>query len=551
MTAIRALILCWAALASLAAAQPAPVADKAKAMADAFEYAQLASLSQSSITLNTIAARTARGAGPVAILERRRDALEQQQDAAVRAYEAALSDPGPEAKTKLEVARRDRERLVSEIAAIAAQVRKADPAYWDLIRPDALSLKAAQALLNPDEALLFVFTFETATYSFALTATDARWHRSALLSDPVLAESVRLLRSQIAGELTAGYMGAGFDPVLSAKLYSELIAPLDAVIGGKRRLLSVVSGPLAALPLQLLVSGNAEDAERITWLADTYRVDALASVAMLRSVRCLLADPARRHPGCSGASGRTTAAAATTAMLTGFGDPVLGPPVKDELRGANEPAGMLTRGVANRGELLKMPSLPGSRRELEAIAQSYGAARSQLFLGPQASEINVRRQLGSSRARFVIFSTHGVLASEIGELADPGLVLTPPPTAAADGTDDGYLSASEVTQLNFAGASIVLSACNTATVETGSATRNLQSLARAFQFAGARNVIASHWSVSDEATAILMSRFFATLAANPGMAEDEALYLASKNLRADPDWRSPAFWAPFSIIGVP
>ena len=48
-----------------------------------------------------------------------------------------------------------------------------------------------------------------------------------------------------------------------------------------------------------------------------------------------------------------------------------------------------------------------------------------------------------------------------------------------------------------------------------------------------------------------MSRFFATLAANPGMAEDEALYLASKNLRADPDWRSPAFWAPFSIIGVP
>ena len=62
MTAIRALILCWAALATLAAAQPAPVADKAKAMADAFEYAQLASLSQSSITLNTIAARTARGA---------------------------------------------------------------------------------------------------------------------------------------------------------------------------------------------------------------------------------------------------------------------------------------------------------------------------------------------------------------------------------------------------------------------------------------------------------------------------------------------------------
>ena len=168
------------------------------------------------------------------------------------------------------------------------------------------------------------------------------------------------------------------------------------------------------------------------------------------------------------------------------------------------------------------------------------------------TELNVRRELAKAGGmRFVIFSTHGVLASESGDLGDPGLVLTPPAKVASDGSDDGYLAASEVSQLKFRGASIILSACNTATVESGSAARNLQSLARAFQFAGARNIIASHWNVSDEATSILMSELFATLSANPGLAEDEALQMAAKTLRTDPRWRSPAYWAPFSIIGVP
>ena len=46
-------------------------------------------------------------------------------------------------------------------------------------------------------------------------------------------------------------------------------------------------------------------------------------------------------------------------------------------------------------------------------------------------------------------------------------------------------------------------------------------LARAFQYAGARSVVASLWRVADRSTAVLMTRFYTHL--RSGKPKDEAL----------------------------
>jgi CHAT domain-containing protein len=119
--------------------------------------------------------------------------------------------------------------------------------------------------------------------------------------------------------------------------------------------------------------------------------------------------------------------------------------------------------------------------------------------------------------------------------------------ASIDPANDGYLAASEVTTLQLDADWVVLSACNTA---TGDDDANLSALARAFFYAGARNLLASHWPVSDEVAPILIA---ATVAVeSPNLTRGEALQRAMRDIRMSPDhplWAHPFYWAPFVLIG--
>ena len=81
-------------------------------------------------------------------------------------------------------------------------------------------------------------------------------------------------------------------------------------------------------------------------------------------------------------------------------------------------------------------------------------------------------------------------------------------------------------------------------------------LATAFQYAGARSVVASLWRVADLSTARLMEVFYRCLAR--GMAKDEALREAQLALARAPirddderlaDFSNPYHWAAFQLIG--
>lgn len=202
--------------------------------------------------------------------------------------------------------------------------------------------------------------------------------------------------------------------------------------------------------------------------------------------------------------------------------------------------------------------IPWTGVELETIAKALGAPATRVYLGELATESAVKQDEDLKRARIVSFATHGVLPGQIGEIGEPGLIFTPPERASFE--DDGLLSASEVMQLSLNADFVVLSACNTASSNGSAQPDNLSALAGAFLYAGARGLLASHWSVPDKATTSLMVELFRYRAEHFEASRAEALQYAMRAVRTgvrddgsvlkeyDPAWAHPASWAPFSVI---
>jgi len=94
----------------------------------------------------------------------------------------------------------------------------------------------------------------------------------------------------------------------------------------------------------------------------------------------------------------------------------------------------------------------------------------------------------------------------------------------------------------------VLSACDTGRgrVVPG---EGLIGLTRALQYAGARSVVASQWQVPDQSTRTLMVAFHRLL--QTGVAKDEALRRAMRQVQAQEGTAHPYYWAAFLLTGDP
>jgi len=112
-----------------------------------------------------------------------------------------------------------------------------------------------------------------------------------------------------------------------------------------------------------------------------------------------------------------------------------------------------------------------------------------------------------------------------------------------DQKDDGNLETFEIFSLTMNPRLVVLSACQSGIgkVKGGD---EVQSLNRAFLYAGAGGVVASLWNVSDQSTFKLMDYFYDGLKAQ---AASDALKEAQIKLMKE--YPSPFYWAPFYLTG--
>lgn len=522
--------------------------------AESFTALQRADASSASQAIAQLAARTLSEAisPELGALARRREELVAKWSELDRARLLAVGggpvDPGLAAQISA---------VEAELAQIDGKLRAAAPQFFAYIRPEPMSEAEAKRLIGPDEAAMLVVPSEAGTHIMLVTDQDVNWLHSDLSEKEIEKYARRLLWFAGAGvevsEAEAVQWAdevpgdSSFDRTTAHILWRELVEPALPYLKDRKRLYIAADGILSSLPFGILVSAPPEgkdddpDALRGTrWLADDYaltQIPSLQSLALLRS-----AEKGQVGTGFSG-----------------WGDPMLAGAA--ETRGGRGRAGTgmarvfgATRsasgaGLANIAELKKLARLPGTATELNAMARAFAAPKNALHLDRAATETALK-QADLSKAGIIAFATHGLTAGEVSGAVEPGLVMTPPTEPGA--MDDGYLAASEVAQLKLAADWVILSACNTAAGDGSAGAPGLSGLARAFFYAGARNLLVSHWPVRDDVAAKLTVRTIEIARDNPDLSRPEALQQAMREIRkntAHPDWAHPNAWAPFTLIG--
>lgn len=461
--------------------------------------------------------------------------------------------------------------LGDEVEALDQQIATAVPGYFELLRPQPLSLDEARALMGPDEAALLLVPTNAGVHALAVDTRGIEWHFAPLPAEQLGALVKRLLWDvgasvEVDSETRARWELEGDGPATpfargtAYDLYRQLVAPLSARLAGKRHTFVVADGALAALPLSVLVTEAPQgqdgdpDALRATrWFGEQ---TALVQLPSLQSLKLL-----RLVAKAGGKSGD---------RFLGYGDPALegkaltrGIGDGDARRGgAQMPGYAAVSGTSEDGTpladvaaLRRMSRLPGTATELQAMARLFPGSLSTVHLANEATE--ARLKADDLRGLSVLaLSTHGLLAGESGQAGvyEPGLVLTPPGTATS--RDDGLLTAPEVAGLDIDADWVILSACNTAAASGWSDASGLSGLARAFFFAGARSLLVSHWYVRDDVASEMTVRMLTLQRDDPALSRAEALRAAMKSIRDDPaadgkvgGWSHPSAWAPFTLVG--
>lgn len=179
-------------------------------------------------------------------------------------------------------------------------------------------------------------------------------------------------------------------------------------------------------------------------------------------------------------------------------------------------------------------ALPGVELELQRIASEVPTTK---LLNESFTESNLKAAVKSSPYPVIHLATHGQFSSQ----AENTFILAWDERINAKQLDNLLRGDSKNPRpLEL----LVLSACRTAVGDR----RAALGLAGVAVRAGARSTMASLWYVSDDATALLMTRFYEELT-NTKVTKAEALRRAQQTIMQDEKFAHPYFWAAFVMVG--
>ena len=192
---------------------------------------------------------------------------------------------------------------------------------------------------------------------------------------------------------------------------------------------------------------------------------------------------------------------------------------------------------------LRIPRLPFTRREAEAILAYAPIALSKKALDFTASETTITDP-EMSQYRYLHFATHGFINSAHPELS--GIVLSLVDQQGED--QEGFLAVREVYNLKLPAELVVLSGCRTGLGKEVKG-EGLIGMTRGFMYAGAARVLVSFWDVNDESTAELMSLFYKTMLGKQKSSPAAALRAAQVSMWKSKRWQAPYYWGAFVLQG--
>ena len=339
----------------------------------------------------------------------------------------------------------------------------------------------------PGELVLELAILDHATFVFALRDDDVAVHRIAV--------SRQALERQIDAFVSALEQRNLRYAEPARRLYDLLLAPVAQQLGEATMLRIVPDGVSWRIPFHALVDGRGRH------LAERMPVAYSPSLAMTRT--------APAQPG-------------TRRTLLAFGDPAI-----------RTETAQLTRSLFRDASLGRLPE---AASEARSIARLYEDA--DVRVGAEAREATFKVDAPAYRALHL--AAHSIIDDRAPMFSS--IVLA---ASGNDPLEDGLLEAHEIAGLNLRADLAVLSACETARGAV-TAGEGVVGLSWAFLTAGVPTTVVSQWKVASASTAELMIEFHRRL--RGGRKAADALRAAMLELRRDPRWRHPFYWAPFAVI---
>lgn len=226
-------------------------------------------------------------------------------------------------------------------------------------------------------------------------------------------------------------------------------------------------------------------------------------------------------------------------------------------------------GAPNYGDKGTIAPLPGTKAEVENIMGMMvsGGRTTSLLTGDLASEASIKGEI--NKPKILHIATHGFFLQDLPENGDEdvfgvslevarenpllraGLMLSGAESAMDQSSqkeirnaDNGILTAYEAMLLDLTGTEIVvLSACETGLGEVR-AGEGVYGLQRAFQIAGAQSIVMSLWKVNDEATQLLMTKFYQ----NWLRGDNRFVAFEKAQLSLKEQFPEPYYWGAFVMM---
>ncbi|MEE8523327.1 MAG: CHAT domain-containing protein, partial [Thermoanaerobaculia bacterium] len=431
----------------------------------------------------------------------------------------------------------------SRAQSFLAQLAERDLGFDAALRhPQPLRAKRVREILDPGTVMLSYSVGEEQTDLFVVSRAHGLSVETVDAGEDELRREVELFRRLIPRAIPGDSFGNyDFERLrdLGRHLYSTLIAPVASNIQQHDRVLIIPDGPLHLLPFGALIRDTTPGSPARGWqyLVEWKPLHSAISATVYAELKS-----SRRPAPSAGGDTRISFAA--------FGDPHYPRTLTRELHhSGGQPSSVVDRGA------LGWKPLPHTRREVEQIAELFPAEAIRIYLGEDATEARVKA-IGR-QPRILHIAAHGHLDQR--QPLNSFIALTISEELGED-RDNGLLQVWEIFErVRLDADLVVLSACRSA-LGKDLGGEGLLGLTRAFQYAGARSVAATLWSVQDQTTAELMVRFYRQLNADKATAEAlraAQIELIQGTIRVENDEgqiverdaSAPYYWAAFQIYG--
>ena len=448
-------------------------------------------------------------------LQQQLDSIEQRR---IELYNS--ENDNLEQKTAIE---QERQYLLRKYEEVQAEIREQSPGYAAITQPQPLTLEQVQQQILDDETLLLqYFIGEKRSFVWAITKDSMKSYQ--LPAKDVIEPAVRDFIRQIIRSQTGSYKQLS---QASETLYQMILSPVEERLNYQR--LAIVSdGILHYVPFAALSLPSNSSLKEYRSIIEKQEIVNLPSASTLSILR----QETQQQP-----------APKTIAI---FADPVfssednrLQNPTSIENEtweqyDLNRATRQLDIGVWNR--------LPATRIEAEAILSLIPASESYYTFDFAANRTAVTNP-ELNQYQIIHFATHGLFNSVNPELSGIILSMVDP----QGNPRNGFLRLHDIFNLNFSADLVVLSACKTGLGQQVKG-EGIVGLTRGFMYAGTPRVLVSLWNVDDVATAEMMTRFY-RLMLQEKLSATTALKQAQLEMQTETEWKSPYYWAAFTLQG--